>query len=103
MDILTKQIDKAKKEFRSKFYGQLNAIDDTGGFDAKPYIESFLEQSIRESVMAAVKFQKEDMVKALLDYSQENIKEKDKIVFAEAIAGAAGYLAGMEHSLSKNR
>jgi hypothetical protein len=32
--------------FRQQFYGQLNYVDDTGGFDAKLYLEAFIEREL---------------------------------------------------------
>ena len=37
------------ERFREQFPGQLNAIDETGGFDAKPYLEAFISEEIERA------------------------------------------------------
>lgn len=49
--------------FDQKFYGQLNCVDDTGGFDAKPYLKLFISQNFYPK--AEVKRAVEGMKKGL--------------------------------------
>lgn len=43
-------LEKTLVQFRERFPGELNAITDNGGFDAKPYLEDFLTKTIQDLV-----------------------------------------------------
>ena len=42
----TQPVSEWETFFDKQFYGELNAIDDVGGFDAKPYIKDFIKKAL---------------------------------------------------------
>lgn len=46
MNKLQSHQEKVLEEFDKKFYGRVDCVDDTGGYDAKPYLKNFIAKAL---------------------------------------------------------